>query len=99
MKTYEEVQKDLIEIRYYNANRDRFDSAAKIIGPNRVITLFEEYNLLIQRAPLREYELYLKLYVEGLTYEVAAENLGYSTNYIFKGNKRLVEFLLSKINC
>ena len=98
MKTFTEIKTDLNDIQYYSEHKERFDQAAKLIGPNKVIDIFEEYNTAIQFASAKFYELYAKIYVDGRTYESAAEELGYSVNYIYKSNKKLLNFFFHFFN-
>ena len=89
---YERIRQELDEVRYYNANRERFQRAESLIGKNRAVYAFEKYNALIQTASPKLYEMYVALYVQGWTYEVTAEEFNYSVNYIYKTNKALVEY-------
>ena len=89
---YEKIRQELEEVRYYNANRERFQKAEELIGKNRAAYAFEKYNSLIQTASPKLYEIYVALYVHGWTHDAAASELNYSENYIYKSNKALIEF-------
>ena len=89
---YERIRQELDEVRYYNANRERFQKAEALVGKNRAVYAFEKYNSLIQTASPKLYEIYVALYVHGWTYEVAAEEFNYSVNYIYKTNMALVKY-------
>ena len=89
---HEKIRKELDEVRYYNANRERFQKAEALIGKNRAVYAFEKYNSLIQAASPKLYETYFALYVYGWTYEAAAEEYNYSVNYIYKTNRALIEY-------
>lgn len=89
---YEKIRQELEEVRYYNANIERFKKAEALIGKNRVVYTFEKYNSLIKDATPKLYEIYVALYVYGWTYEVAAEEFNYSVNYIYKTNMALVKY-------
>lgn len=88
----ERIRQELEEIRYYNANRERFQRAAELVGKNRAVYSFEKYNSLIQTASPKLYEIYVCLYVQGWTHEATAEELNYSANYVYKANKALVDY-------
>ena len=89
---YERIRQELDEVRYYNANRERFQKAEALVGKNRAVYAFEKYNSLIQTASPKLYEIYVALYVQGWTYEVTAEEFNYSVNYIYKTNMALVKY-------
>lgn len=89
---HERIRQELDEVRYYNANRERFQQAEALVRKNRAVYAFEKYNSLIQTASPKLYELYVALYVHGWTYEVTAEEFNYSVNYIYKSNKALIDY-------
>ena len=43
--------------------------------------------------PVLQYLKYVCIYTEGYTQEVAADKLGYSPNYVYKMNRKLITFL------
>lgn len=89
---YERIRQELEEVRYYNANRERFQRAEALVGKNRAVYAFEKYNSLIQTASPKLYEVYVALYVHGWTHEVTAAELNYSENYVYKTNRSLIEY-------
>ena len=98
MRTIQTIRTDLNNIRYYYSKREEFEKAFNYIGRNSIIDTIEEYNGIIRNAEPRLYELYVCLYVSNHTQESAAEELGYSLDYIVKGKKRLFKYFYEQIN-
>ena len=92
MLTQELIKRELDGIRYYYGRKELFDSAFAGVGTNAIIATVERYNQAICLAPPKIYEMYVCLYVKCCTYDGAAEELGYSTNYVYKTNKKIVDF-------
>lgn len=90
------VREQLKMIRLYYANRACFDMAFRVL-PHVVMEVAEKYAEIIRSSPLELYLLYYELYVKGLTQESAAEELGYSTEYVRQKHRRLVEYLTERI--
>ena len=53
----------------------------------------EKYNAAIRMAPVRLYEIYIGLYIDGCTQEQYAESVGYTTEYIQSLNTKLIRYL------
>ncbi len=98
MITIETIKKELENIRYYYARRDAFDKAFHSVGKNEILEKVDRYNQAICTAPPKLYEIYVALYIECCTYEAAAETLGFSVSYIYKTNKRIVDFFYGALN-
>lgn len=64
---FEQLKYDLRQIRFYYQRKKVFDEANSIIGENGTVDLAKRYNQAICNAMPQLYELYYKLYVEGLT--------------------------------
>lgn len=64
--------------------------------PHDVTNLVKTYSDMIRTAPLDLYLLYCELYVNGSTQEAAAEQFDFSTEYVRKRNKALLEYFQSK---
>lgn len=92
------IKKELEDIRYYYARRDMFDKAFDSVGKNAILQTVNRYNEAICAAPPKLYEMYVSLYIESCTYEAAAEALCYSVNYVYKTNKKIVEFFYNTMN-
>lgn len=69
MESMDTIRKELKEVRYYYANREMFDQAAKDVGENEIIKTVNRYNAAVQKAPAKLYALYIGLYVGNRTQE------------------------------
>ena len=98
MITIETIKTELANIRYYHARKDSFDKAFDSVGQNGILDTVNRYNQVICTAPPRIYEMYVCLYVQCCTYEAAAETLCYSVNYVYKTNKKIVDFFYEAMN-
>ncbi len=98
MITIEVIRKELEDIRYYYARRDAFDKAFDSVGKNEILETVNRYNQAICTASPKLFEIYVALYIECCTYEAAAEDLGFSVSYIYKTNKRIVDFFYTALN-
>ena len=96
MITKETVRKDLEDIRYYYARKETFDNSFDGIGKNAILNTVERYNRAICDASPKLYEMYVCLYVRCCTYDGAAEALGYSNNYIYKTNMKIIDFFYNE---
>ena len=67
MMTIQAVRKDLNDIRYYFARKKRLDDVSELVGNNKVVDMVERYNVAMQNAPIRLYDLYTSLFVENNT--------------------------------
>ena len=95
--TLNEIRQQLKTIRLYYLHKAKFDAAFETL-PHKVKDLAEQYAAIISCAPLDLYMIYCKLYVEGLTQEVTAEELKYCPEYIRQKNKKLLLFFQKKLN-
>ena len=98
MITTETIKSELENIRYYYARRDMFDKAFDSVGKNAILQTVNRYNEAICAAPPKIYEMYVSLYILCCTYEAAAEALCYSVNYVYKTNKKIVNFFYNEMN-
>lgn len=98
MITIEIIKRELEDIRYYYSRRDMFDKAFDSVGKNAIVQTVNRYNETICTAPPKIYEMYVSLYVQCCTYEAAAEALCYSVNYVYKTNKKIVNFFFNAMN-
>ena len=98
MITRDTVKKELDSIRYYYARREVLEKAFDSVGKNSITDQIDKYNAMICTAPVKIYEMYVALYIEGCTYEKAAEILGYSVNYVYKSNMKIVDFFQDALN-
>ena len=98
MITLQTIKRELENIRYYYARKDIFDKAFDSVGKNEILQTVERYNQAICGAPPKLYEMYVALYIQCCTYEAAAEALCYSVNYVYKTNKKIVDFFFNALN-
>ena len=98
MITLQTIKKELENIRYYYARKDMFNKAFDSVGKNEILRTAEKYNQAICGASPKLYEMYVALYIECCTYEAAAESLCYSVNYVYKTNKKIVDFFFNALN-
>ncbi len=98
MITVNMIKKDLEDIRYYYSRKDTFESAFDFVGKNDAAEKVDRYNRAICSAPLKLYDIYIAVYVKCCTYETAAEELGFSVNYVYKCNRRIVSYLYEALN-
>lgn len=98
MVTIETIKAELTNIRYYYSRKERFAKAFDSVGQNGILETVERYNRVICLASPKLYEMYVCLYIECCTYEAAAEMLNYSVNYVYKTNKKIVDFFYKTMN-
>ena len=91
-----DIKRDLKDIRCYYRSKSSLDYVARTVGPNVVREKVERYNAILRGADAQLYEFYAALYVSGNSYDVAAEQMGFSVGYLFKLNNKLICYLYSK---
>lgn len=97
MMTIQAVRKDLNEIRYYFARKKRLDNVSELVGNNKVVDMVERYNVAMQNAPIRLYDLYTSLFVENNTQESLSNKWCYSREYITRLTKMLYQYLAATL--
>lgn len=97
MEGMDRIRQDLKAVRYYYANRELFDYAAKDIGENEVLKTVNRYNAAVQKAPAKLYALYIGLYVGNRTQEALAQDMNFSPDYIYRQHRKLLRFLQGEI--
>lgn len=90
--TLNEIRTDLVQIRYYYANKEVLEKAVSNTGDPLFMARIEKYNEAIRHAQPREYCLYVNLYMENNTQESLAVKWGYSTDNIQHLNNKLLRF-------
>lgn len=98
MISVETIKKDLEDIRYYYSRREMFAKAFDSVGKNAILQTVSRYNEAICTASPKIFEMYVALYIDCCTYESAAESLCYSVNYVYKTNKKIVDFFYESLN-
>ena len=94
--TIEEIKNDLKNIRYYYSRRNTLDKSLNDIGVTEVLKKIEKYNQLICGAPARLIDIYYSLYHENNTQDSLACKLGYTPAYVYRLNKKLIDYLYAK---
>ncbi len=94
---FEQLKYDLRQIRFYYQRKKVFDEANPIIGENGTVGLAKKYNQAICNAMPQLYELYYKLYVEGLTQSAYAREAAYVADTVQKLHKQLLIYLQKEI--
>lgn len=98
MITMEIIKSELEDIKYYHSRRESFDKAFDAVGKNTILQTLERYNKVICFASPKLYEIYVYLYIKCCTQEETAEELCYSVNYVYKLNKKMLEFFYDNMN-
>lgn len=89
-----QIRGDLKEIRYYYyALKDEFDRHRKTVFPVVATNIVNRYNNAIEKAPIRLFTLYVKLYLENNSQAVVAEDWDLCKKSIKLLNDKLVAFL------
>jgi len=92
------IREDLKDIRYYYLRKATFDEARSFTGRmNEILDKVNMYNEAMQKASPRLYDLYYSLYIKNHTQESLSEELGYTTQYVQRLNKRLLKYLQSVV--
>ena len=98
MITKDEIRTTLSDIRFYYANIKIFQNASKYVGENKIVKTAEKFNIAIENAPPKLYELYIHLYTNNETMASVATELNYSIGYINKLNNSFVKYLYNYFN-
>ena len=98
MKDAKEIRSDLRQIRYYyNYVKGKCIGEKEAIK-NDIDDLVNLYNDAVKTAPVKIYEVYCSLYIEGHTIVSLASKWGYSVQAISVRNRQLVRFLEKEFN-
>jgi hypothetical protein len=98
MTTISVIREDLKDIKYYYSRKALFDKAVAVTNGNEIVNKVNTYNELMKSASPRIYDLYYSLYVINHTQESYSDELGCTPEYVQRLNKKLLKFLLLKIN-
>ena len=91
------IKADLKNIRHYYLNEEIFNKGFQKTGENSIVEVANKYNEILVSAPAKLYQVYVYLYIEGNTQEAMADKLNFSPEYINRLNKKLVLYILSKL--
>lgn len=96
LKTIQEIRADLRDIRYYFARKESFDKLSGLNIRCEIEEKIKHYNNLMATANPNLIDLYVNLYLRENTQESVSYDMGYSQTYIYKLNRKLLEFLYGK---
>ena len=91
------IIRDLNEIKYYFTHKEFFDNSYSITGNNKVLNTIERYNHAICDADQKIHELFVLMYIQGLSWEVVAATKPCSMDYISRHHKRLLKFFQENV--
>jgi len=92
-----QVKENLRELRYYYSRKASVESFFSVTGTTNIKAIARMYEAAIRTAPIRLYDLFGCLYIDGKTQEEVATELCYSTEYIRQLTKELVHYLAGQI--
>lgn len=98
MITIETIKQQLENIRYYYGRKETFEKAFNFLGKNSILQTVDTYNQAICHASPRLYEVYIAIYINCCTYELAAETLGFSVSHIYRVNREIIDFFYNEFN-
>ena len=98
MKTLKQIREDLKGVRHYYLRKDEFDAGLRLVGSNIIFDTVQKYNAAVRSAPPKLYDVYVSLYVRNLTQEALAIELGYTTEYVWVLNSKLLEHLQNHLS-
>ena len=93
-----EIREDLKQIKFYYSRKDLFAQSVAKIGQLGIQSKLDKYNSAICLATPQMYELYYEIYVNSKTHEEYADEYGYSVNYVYKLNHKLIQYLKEKFS-
>ena len=96
MKTIQEIRADLRDIRYYFSRKESFEKLSGLNIRFEIEEKIKRYNNLMTTANPNLIDLYVNLYLKENTQEGVSYDMGYSQTYIYKLNRKLLEFLYEK---
>lgn len=96
--TIKEIREDLKEIRYYYSRKSHLDTMAEKHASHIVMEKMRLYETVINKAPLRLYDLYINLYLEGNSQASLSDKWGYSPENIKYLNDKLCRYLQDALN-
>ena len=91
------IIRDLNEIKYYYTHKEFFDNSFSITGNNKVLQTIERYNQAICGADQKIHELFVLMYIQGLSWEVVAATKPCSMDYIFRHHRKLLKFFQENV--
>lgn len=100
MKTIETIKKELKQVKYYYQMYDLFANrpGTRIIPPDYVIQMVNDYGHRIFGASIRLRMAYDHLFLLGKTQKEYAKECGVTEKYIQILNRRIVNFFYDSFN-
>lgn len=99
MKDLNTIRKELKDIRYYYSRKSTLDKALEILPEqSEIMKLINLYNKIMRTASPKLYDIYYSLYIKNHTQESLSYELGYSEDYVYRANRKLLLFLQEEFN-
>lgn len=86
------IRAELRDIKYFYAKKKIFDDSNEKIGEISIVKTVRKYNSAICKASPRLYDIYVNLYLNGLTGKEYAFESGYTVETISRFHSQLVNF-------
>lgn len=95
--TTKEITQDLREIKYFYSRQSSLDISSKSFDHVNGIDKVRKYKAIIETAPLQLLDTYVLIYIEGLSADEAAEEVGVSYQTINRRVNQVKKFLAEKL--
>lgn len=89
-----QVKKDLQNIKFYYSQLREIDISKQTVNYNTFTKKVNLYSQAIDKAEPIFYRLYTSIYVEGLSLNETAEEIGLSYRSVLQKNKELKDFFV-----
>lgn len=96
--TIKEIRNELRQVRYYYSNKKEMDRVLNIVENKTIGELIGKYSNAISHAEPKLYFVYCYLYVEGHTQVDLSDKWGYTPEYVYRLNDKLLRFLQKQLN-
>lgn len=93
-----EIREDLKQIKFYYSRKKLFVKGVAKIGQIGIQSKLDKYNSVICLATPQMYELYYEIDVTNKTHEEYADEYGYSVNYVYKLNHKLMQYFEKELS-
>jgi len=95
--TLDEIRKELKEVRYYYANRERLCKLFKEFEYNSVYEKAKKYEYAIKTAPIMLYDLFFETILFGKTQDAVSKEWHYTIEHVNRLNKKMLIHLQNNI--
>ena len=96
--TIDQIRAELMQVRYYYANKELLDKSMQLTGNADFLEIIKKYNSAILAAEPKLYSLYVHLYLENYTQASLANKWTFAPEYIQRLHARLLNFLHKQLN-